>query len=221
MVTNDYLLSAGLGFLPAIVWLMFFLLEDRAHPEPKKVVVRIFLVGIVSALVAAAIQLVFRDTLFTKLDIKETDGISFIILSFIEELVKFAAVYLALRKSKYLDEPLDAMIYMITGALGFAAIENTLFLLKGGSEVILETIVLRAVGATLLHALASGFVGFYWAKKRTLIGLIIAVLLHASFNYVILKFSIAPIYATAILIIASFFLFYDFDIIKENGQRQG
>lgn len=220
MAINYYLLSAGLGFLPAIVWLMFFLLEDRIHPEPKKMVVKIFLVGIISALVAAAIQQVFQDTLFTKLDITKTDGTSFVIFSFIEELVKFAAVYVALKNSKYLDEPVDAMIYMITGALGFAAIENTLFLLHGGSEIILETIVLRAVGATLLHALASGFVGFYWAKRQILIGLIIAVFLHSSFNYFILKFSVAPVYATTILIIASFFLFYDFDIIKEDGQRQ-
>jgi len=219
MVIVDWLIPFGLGFLPAIAWLVFFLLEDRIHPEPKKMVFKIFLVGILSALAAAAIQLILQDTIFKTFTIKDVDKISFLTIAFIEEFVKFAAVYVAVKGSKYLDEPVDYMVYMITGALGFAAIENTLFLLQKNSNIIFEIIVLRAVGATLLHALASGFIGFYWAKRKLVLGLFIAVLLHAGFNYLILKFSLAPVYATAILIFASFFLFYDFDIIKEDGRE--
>ena len=219
MVIVDWLIPFGLGFLPAIAWLVFFLLEDRIHPEPKKMVFKIFLVGILSALAAAAIQLILQDTIFKTFTIKDVDKFSSLTIAFIEEFVKFAAVYVAVKGSKYLDEPVDYMVYMITGALGFAAIENTLFLLQKNSNIIFEIIVLRAVGATLLHALASGFIGFYWAKRKLVLGLFIAVLLHAGFNYLILKFSLAPVYATAILIFASFFLFYDFDIIKEDGRE--
>src|SRR3989344_1138942 len=219
MVNAGYFIPFILGFFPAVAWLVFFLLEDRIHPEPKKMVFKIFLVGILSALAAAAIQLILQDTVFKTFAIKDIDKISFLAIAFIEEFVKFAAVYVAVKGSKYLDEPVDYMIYMITGALGFAAIENTLFLLQKNSNIIFEIIVLRAVGATLLHALASGFIGFYWAKRKLVLGLFIAVLLHAGFNYLILKFSLAPVYATAILIFASFFLFYDFDIIKEDGRE--
>ena len=211
MVTLNWLIPLALGFLPAIAWLIFFLLEDRIHPEPKKMVLKVFIAGILSTAAAAAI--------FTRFNIQDTSKSSFLILSFIEEFVKFAAVYVAVKGSKYLDEPVDYMIYMITGALGFSAIENTLFLLQKNSNIIFEIIVLRAVGATLLHALASGFVGFYWAKRKLLFGLIIAVFLHAGFNYLIFKFSMAPVYATAILIFASFFIFYDFDIIKEDDGK--
>lgn len=220
MVAINWFISLALGFLPAIAWLIFFSLEDRMHPEPKKMVIKVFIVGIISALAAAAIQLILQDTVFTSFNIQETDKVSFIALAFIEEMIKFAAVYVMVRRSKYLDEPVDYMIYMITGALGFAAIENALFLFQKSSGIILEIMILRAVGATLLHALASGFIGFYWAKRKLIIGLIMAVLLHAGFNYLILKFSIAPIYATVILVFASFFLFYDFDIIKENGDGE-
>jgi len=125
---------------------------------------------------------------------------------------------LTIKGSKYLDEPVDFMIYMITAALGFAAIENSLFLSQKSSEIVLEIMVLRAVGATLLHALASGFVGFYWSRRKIVIGLLMAAVLHSGFNYLILKFNEAPVYATAILIFASFFLFYDFDIIKEGDE---
>jgi len=216
-INANYFIPLALGFLPAIAWLIFFLLEDRMHPEPKKMVFKIFVVGILSAAVAVVIQLIIRDTVFVRLNIQDTSKSSFLILSLVEEFVKFAAVYIAIRGSKHLDEPVDYMIYMITGALGFAAIENALFLLQKSSAIVIEIIVLRAVGATLLHALASGFVGFYWAKRKLVIGLIIAILLHAAFNYSVLKFSMAPVYATAILVFASFFLFYDFDVIKDNN----
>lgn len=219
MVNGNLLLPLALGFFPAIAWLIFFSLEDRVHPEPKKMVFKVFIAGILSAAAAAAIQIVLQDTVFARFNIQDTSRSSFLILSFIEEFVKFAAVYVAVKGSKYLDEPVDYMIYMITGALGFAAIENTLFLFQKDSGIVFEIIVLRAVGATLLHALASGFIGFYWAKRKLILGLIIAVLLHALFNYLVLKFSMAPVYATAILIFASFFLFYDFDIIKDNGRE--
>lgn len=220
MVILNWLIPLALGFLPAIAWLIFFLLEDRSHPEPKKMVFKIFIVGIMAALAAAAVQLILQSTIFIKFNVQETDKASFLILSFIEEFAKFAAVYVAVKDSKYFDEPVDAMIYMIAGALGFAAIENALFIFQKNFEIIIEIMVLRSVGATLLHALASGFVGFYWAKRKLLLGLVIAILLHAGFNYFIFKFSMTPIYATAILILASFIIFYNFDIIKEHDRER-
>lgn len=219
MVIVDRIIPFGIGFLPAIAWLMFFLIEDRVHPEPKKMVFKVFLVGILSAITAAALQLSLQATAFKFFGINDTHKISFLSFSIIEELVKLAMVYVVVKGSKYLDEPVDYMIYMITGALGFAAIENAFFLLEKAPDIIFEIIILRSVGATLLHALASGFVGFYWAKRKLILGLLIAVLLHAGFNYLIFKFSLAPVYATVILIFASFFLFYDFDIIKEYGRK--
>ena len=217
---NHYLIPIALGFFPAIAWLIFFSLEDRMHPEPKKMLFKVFIVGVISALGAAVLQLIVQDTAFAYFGIKEIDKVSFIIFASIEEIVKFIAVYLTVKGSKYLDEPVDFMMYMITGALGFAAIENSLFLLNKGPQIVLEIMVLRAVGATLLHALSSGFFGFYWARRKIFIGLLMAAVLHSGFNYLILTFNEAPVYATAILIFASFFLFYDFDIIKEDEREE-
>jgi len=215
MVTLDIALPLIAGFLPALAWLIFFSLEDRLHPEPKRMVAKVFIVGILSAAAAALIQILLQKFVLMKLEISDLNPISLISLSFIEEFIKFAAVYFTIKGSRFFDEPVDAMIYMITGALGFAAIENSLFLFQRAPQIVLEIIVIRSVGATLLHALASGFVGFYWAHRKLILGLTIATLLHGLFNYLISQFSGAPIYATAILIFASFFLFYDFDIIKQ------
>lgn len=99
------------------------------------------------------------------------------------------------------DEPIDPVIYMIAVALGFAALENTLFLLSplAGSTV-LETIMtgnLRFVGATLLHVISSAAIGlalavsFYKSRLAhgvyVICGLILASALHSGFNFLILS----------------------------------
>ena len=99
------------------------------------------------------------------------------------------------------DEPIDSVIYMVTVALGFAAAENTLFLLSplSGDSLIqtIQTGDLRFVGATLLHVLSSAVIGValgvsFYKKPRirrwyVLAGVILAALLHSTFNFLILN----------------------------------
>jgi RsiW-degrading membrane proteinase PrsW (M82 family) len=119
----------------------------------------------------------------------------------IEEMLKYGASYYAALRKRENDEPIDALIYLITAALGFAALENTLFLsgtLKTGG--IIEGVnigVLRFVGASLLHVVTSGFIGFCIAlafyKARAarrlsrVLGILGAIALHTLFNFYILK----------------------------------
>lgn len=221
-IIQPNLMVALVGIAAPIIWLFFFLMEDNIQPEPKRAIFNVFLVGIAAALAAAIVELIAKGIILTPLGVGDYNAITLGVFAFIEEVVKFLAVYLAVRGSKYFDEPVDCMIYMITGALGFAAIENTLFLLQQPVHLIVEIGIVRSIGATLLHAIAAGFIGYYWAKKRLLVGLFLAIALHAIFNYAISALDYSAVYATGILVIASFFIFYDFDIIKdEDGQRQG
>ena len=89
---------------------------------------------------------------------------------------------------------------MITVALGFAALENALFLIApfaGGNTIeALLTGNLRFIGSTLLHVVASAVIGFSLAfsfrKSRVVrtvcatVGLILAIALHALFNFLII-----------------------------------
>lgn len=118
-----------------------------------------------------------------------------------EELLKFgAATVMALIWASY-DEPLDAVIYMVTAALGFSAMENALFLLTPiANGDLLRSVVtgdLRFIGATLLHTLASATIGItlalsFWKgalarRSAALGGVILAIFLHTVFNFFILK----------------------------------
>ncbi|MEK7148035.1 MAG: PrsW family glutamic-type intramembrane protease, partial [Patescibacteria group bacterium] len=116
------------------------------------------------------------------------------------EVFKFTAGYFGGLHTVEDNEPMDSMIYMITAALGFVALENTLFIfgpLLGNN--ILESVItgnLRFIGASLLHVVASGMVGFalslsfYQARSKRLLtvglALVGAILFHLLFNLLII-----------------------------------
>lgn len=181
------------GILPAMVWLYFLLKEDRRCPEPRTMIALAVLAGTLS------VPLVLPLERFAVLALPA--GIPVILAwAAIEETVKYllAAIMVLWRRS--VDESVDMVIYMLTVALGFAALENALFLLaplSGGN--IAESLLtgnLRFIGSTLLHVVASSVIGFALAfsfrKGRVVrtvfatLGLILAIALHALFNFLII-----------------------------------
>ncbi len=180
------------GILPALLWLTFWLLEDRCEPEPKRYIVFTF---------AAGAAMVFVALFFEKQLMLYATGTPLLLgWAAIEEVLKFAAAYLVALRTRVFDEPLDAVVYMITVSLGFSAFENTLFLLtplQNGD--VLRTIItgdLRFIGATLLHSLSSATIGIALAlayykgasarRMAAFVGVILAIFLHTLFNFFIL-----------------------------------
>ena len=231
-----------LGLAPSLVWLSFYLKKD-CHPEPKALLAKAFLMGIIISPLAILLQLGFSEGVRYFFDIvpnplQQGTSAFFMWSSFVEEFLKFFAIYLVIIRNPEFDEPIDAMIYMITAALGFAAIENILVmfgLISGGVGTALNTLALRFIGATLLHALASGLMGYFLAmswffqehkKKLIIFGLTIATLFHATFNILIsfAQESANPVtglvYTTFLLIILAFLVSILFDKIKERGIHQ-
>jgi len=238
----NYFQSASLvalGLAPSLVWLSFYLRKD-CHPEPKHLLTRAFLMGIIISPLAVLLQLGFSNFGgVTGLDIFSPGTYTFFLWSsFVEEFLKFFAIYMIIVRSPEFDEPVDGMVYMISAALGFAAIENILVmfnLISDGAGTALNTLALRFVGATLLHALASGLIGYFLAmswffrehkKKLIIFGLLIATLFHAAFNMLISfsQDSAAPVvglvYTTFLLIVLAFLVSILFDKIKERHVHQ-
>jgi RsiW-degrading membrane proteinase PrsW (M82 family) len=209
-----------MGLIAPIFWLVFFLFEDREDPEPRWMILLVFLGGVLAAFLALSPEIYLSAT-FPQTGLPYQNKL-LIPFAFVEEFIKFAVVFLIIKYNKYFDKGIDAMIYMITAALGFAAVENvfTLFNVLELHRVV-EITIIRGIGATLLHALAAGILAFYWMRKKLLVGLISATLLHATFNYLILRVEgDAKIYVTLILVLAALFLFRDFEIIKKPARTQ-
>ncbi len=129
----------------------------------------------------------------------------FVIIAFTEEVFKYLVLRYCVINNSEFDEALDTMLYMIIAALGFAALENTLYLFTPAenmkfSEVLNRTLIIsfvRFIGATFLHTLCSGLFGYFLAisfketKNRikiALIGLFSASLLHGLYDFSIMTF---------------------------------
>ena len=134
-------------------------------------------------------------------------------------------VYKVLNNQEF-DEPVDAMIYMIIAGLGFAALENILCLIPSISlSEILGISALRFVGATFLHALCSGTIGFFLAlsiyeakrKKLLMVGIILATFLHGLFNYsiIVIEGSLKIIIPSLIIILLALFVSLGFKKLKK------
>lgn len=203
--TYAFIFSIFMGILPALLWLWFWLREDRKYPEPKRVIARAFIAGMI------AVPLVIPFQFLVSKYFAASPLVLFLLWATVEETFKFGAGFFAVFHRKELDEPIDAVIYLITSALGFVAIENTLFLLSpiienlmNGTNLVSlsylsDTIItsnLRFVGASLLHIIASATVGIFIAfsfyrhprvrNSYTFMGLIVAIALHTIFNLFIM-----------------------------------
>jgi len=181
------------GIIPAMIWLWFWLKEDSDNPEPKGLLLLTFLGGMISVFAVLPLQRITEGLI-------SNEKTLLVVWAALEEIVKYGFIALIALRTKHCDEPIDYAIYMITGALGFAALENTLFLLNPvalqDTVVSLLTGNLRFIGSMVLHVLASGAlgmaVGFAYYKNIKMrefalaIGLLLAIGLHTAFNYFII-----------------------------------
>ena len=228
----SYPLYILFGVLPSIIWLLFYLRKD-VHPEPKLMVLKIFFYGMLVAIPAVFLEMgVFKG--FAQLG-KLLSWSPFLItilntfcgVALIEEVLKYLVVQSKVLKNPEFDEPIDAVLYMIIAALGFAALENILILFRLGPGFLIsrtiEVSAFRFLGATFLHALCSGTVGYFLAlsffemKNRLIflsLGLGISIILHGLYNFAILKIEGVLQFLIPIIILISLAAFLSFSFKK-------
>lgn len=224
-----YLISTiALAVLPSLVWLFFYLKED-SHPEPRYWIFIAFIIGI-----ALAPLVIFLEMFLNKWS---SSVLIFVIAPLVEEVAKYGAIHLALNKNPVLDEPVDGMIYVITAALGFAAIENVFAIFSfiptgelGYLGAAINFMSMRFISAVALHGLSSGIAGYYFSKfyfferKWALIikGLFLAIALHGTYNFLIIKNeeSFPSILIGIILGSAAVLVLYFFNRLKHHKAYQ-
>lgn len=199
---SDLVLLPIIAFVPSLIWLIFYYHKDK-HPEPKNLILVVFIWGIFLALPIYLFELIFRFALQPSLSLQELVtspisapiymGLLFVAGPLIEEFFKLAIVRFNFVKNPHFDEPADIMIYAVVVGLGFAGIENLIFAWQQiNISDALAVIAWRSVTSTLLHATATAIGGYFMAlsikKNKTLLmvwGLVLATILHSCYNYLI------------------------------------
>jgi len=226
----NYPIYVFFGTLPSLIWLNFYLKRD-VRPEPKLKVLKIFFFGILSTMPA-----IFFETaifgLFSKLNFPSLTIFIlniFLGVALVEEILKFLVVKLEVLNDPDFDEPIDAMIYMIISALGFAASENILILFPLKSSFLSQILgisLLRFLGATFLHTLCTAITGFFIGlsffekkarRKLIYLGLTLAILLHGFYNFSIMKMGegLKVLIPPTLLIISAIFVSFGFKRLKK------
>jgi RsiW-degrading membrane proteinase PrsW (M82 family) len=172
------------ALVPALFWLVWFLRKDRYEPEPRGLVLRAFLYGMAAVPAALVLERALDAALAGGGRLPRWAHLALLVAP-IEETLKFAIVRLRFYPDPEFNEPVDGIVYATTVAIGFATLENALYMRWAG----VGTILYRALAATLLHLGCSGLVGFALGRRkfsrsgppvwRALAG---AIALHAGFD---------------------------------------
>jgi protease PrsW len=186
-----------LAIAPTLFILIYIYKKDRYEPEPLRLVAGVFFLGALMVIPAGLIELLFPEGVFS----------SAVVAPVVEEGLKFLVVYFAIYHHPEFDEPMDGIVYAAAASLGFATIENILYVIDGG----LAVGIVRAIASVPGHVVfacvwgfALGTAKFRPENERTkiiLTGLFLGMLFHGIFN-----FSLEVIGALGLLLILVVFI---------------
>jgi RsiW-degrading membrane proteinase PrsW (M82 family) len=167
--SKNSLLAAGiiLAFIPTIVWLGFFYRRDRLEPEPKGLVLQLFLLG---GLLAAGIGIPLVEKVFdvqswlTRSTWTHLLG-AILVIGFTQEFLKYAAVRYSVFQSSEFDECVDGIIYATAAGLGYATVLNINFVVNSGG-VDLGIGFMHITITALAHASFGGVVGYFLGRSK-------------------------------------------------------
>ena len=197
------------AIIPSIFLVRYFYLKDINKPEPIGLIIKIFIIGFISILPVVFIETIV-DTVVQSFNFNTIIYLflqAFIVAGLCEETVKLMVIKIFIYNNKHFDERMDGIVYTIVASLGFACLENIMYVSEGGLSVAL----LRSFTAVPLHAFCSGIMGYYIGKAKfsktnskeyLLEGLFYAVLIHGSYNFVLFKGGLYSFLIIPILVIS-------------------
>lgn len=168
-LSDTGLLLAGivLALVPAVLWLAFFYVQDRLEPEPKGYVLAVFTLG---ALLAAAIGIPVVRNLFNVQDwlgkslLVDLLG-SILIVGFVQEFLKYAAVRYSVFNLPEFDERLDGVLYGTAAGLGFATALNIHYVVSNDG-VNLGMAAIQVTVTALAQASFAGITGYFLGRAK-------------------------------------------------------
>jgi RsiW-degrading membrane proteinase PrsW (M82 family) len=152
-------ISLSLAIIPTLIIVIYFYRKDRAKPEPKGIIIRIFLLGLLSTIPAIVIELGINElrNFLNPYRILYPLFKAFVTAALVEESLKLFIVRKYAFNGKVFDEVMDGIVYTVVAGMGFACMENVLYVLGKGMAVG----ILRAFTSIPMHASVSVIMGYY------------------------------------------------------------
>lgn len=231
METITILLTA----LPPIAILLYYIYhKDKKSLESTGQLVKAFLYGILSAPLSFCMLIPLG--LIGVYPAEATSILGSISTAFFgaaipEEIAKFFMLWLLLRKNPYFDEKMDGIVYAVCVSLGFAALENIMYLFSN-EEAYLSVGIARAIFAVPGYFCFGILMGYYYSlakfypktpKKNKALILVAPIIVHGLYDSILFIINVTPAISGIPLIV--FLLFchkmwkYGSKSIQEHLQR--
>ena len=175
---------------PVATIIIYIYVKDLYEKESKRMLAYAFLLGgIVSIIITTLLYLIF-DYILPSPDssnIWQQFVKAFFTVALIEEFSKYVMVWGFLQPKTWFNEPFDGIVYAVMVSMGFAAVENVMYVLQGGMDVAL----VRAFSAVPAHATFGIIMGFFMGKAKfsknrimwNFTGLMSAILFHGAYDF--------------------------------------
>jgi RsiW-degrading membrane proteinase PrsW (M82 family) len=185
----DVFVLLALALAPGIAIGLYIYLKDKHEREPLGLLMISFMYGALSTLVTLAISLPLDFLVTLRQDnVADQFANAFFKVALIEEFSKFIFIRFILYRNKNFNEPFDGIVYATMVGMGFATLENLLYVFQYG----IPTGLLRMFTAVPAHATFAVLMGYYLGKAKfthrkevyyALIALLVATAFHGAYDY--------------------------------------
>lgn len=179
-----------LAIAPAMIIILYIYFKDKFEKEPIGFLVKNFLMGaIVSVIITLLLSIIANQffPLTNETSIFQQFIKAFFVVGFVEEFSKYIIVKLYAQKNVEFNEPFDGIVYAVMVSMGFAALENVMYVFQYG----VSTGIIRAFTAVPAHATFGILMGYFmglakFSKNRQLLnitGLLVATFFHGAYDF--------------------------------------
>lgn len=221
------LLIILIALLPVAILLFYIYRKDKLCPEPPRQLVKAFLFGVLSCFASFCLSIPFgmiglyNDDVVTMFDCIRS---AFFGAAIPEECAKLFMLWLVLRKNPYFDEKMDGIVYAVCVSLGFAGLENILYLFTN-YDTYMQVGLTRALFSIPGHFCFGVLMGYYYSlvkfypktpQKNKILILVAPVIAHGIYNSILFFVDISSELSVVLMIV---FLVFCHKLWKYSSQR--
>lgn len=189
------------ALLPALLLFVYIWKKDT-QKEPTSWLVKAVLWGVAICFPVAIVEMGIEAMLFgaggKPTDLLGTTTMAFVVAALPEETFKLFALWMVLRKNPYFDEHFDGIVYAVCVGLGFAAVENIMYIFS--EEDWFATAIARALLAVPGHYAFAILMGYYYSvyhfvdhsPKIAACILLVPVLAHGAYDAIAMSGMVHP-----------------------------
>lgn len=179
-----------LAVAPVMIIIAYIYLKDKFEKEPIKLLAINFILGATVSVVLTFLLSILASKIIVSSDSKNILQVflnAFVTVALVEEFSKYIIVRFYAQRNKEFNEPFDGIVYAVIVSMGFAALENVLYVFQYGAA----TGITRALTAVPAHATFGILMGYFmgkakFSKNRILLnftGLFVATIFHGAYDF--------------------------------------